>query len=89
MHKRGLHCAFGVTHAVQTSTGSNTSGLCLDDFCGYFSFHHLTAMMYIVPHWFVEIWNEIDQEEIRHLISSMRRRSEAVIINKDGTTQYC
>lgn len=36
----------------------------------------------------VEIWREIDQDQIRRLISSMSRRCEAVIRSRGGNTRY-
>lgn len=36
----------------------------------------------------IEIWNEIDQDQIRSLISSMNRRCQAVIESRGGNTRY-
>lgn len=36
----------------------------------------------------IQIWNEIDQDQIRSLISSMQRRCEAVIRSRGGNTRY-
>lgn len=46
------------------------------------------ASLYDVQQIITEIWNELNQDVIRNLISSMHRRCEAVIASRGGNTRY-